>query len=367
MLHIKSKLNALWNKLLPLLKAGMATARKGAKQIKPLAKRIVRILLRHRVATTAIASCLTLTMLMSVMTVSIHKVNVLVDGEEILSYHTVFTDDESVLKKADLTLKEGDELARSEDGGVITLSIARSFPIYIEADNATVMVLLAKGTVADALQKAGLTCGGEDQMNYAPADALVSGMKIKLDRVTTEQVVVTKSIDYDTKEVYTDSLYVGNREVAQKGKDGEKECTYSVTYINGKETERKLLGEKVTKEPVEKIVRVGTKTKDNFKPSSSAPASYKKVMTMNCTAYSAGGSTATGRPAQWGVIAVDPKVIPLGTRVYVESVDGKFIYGNAIAADTGGAIKGNIIDICVNTRKEAYAFGRRPVRVYILG
>ena len=87
---------------------------------------------------------------------------------------------------------------------------------------------------------------------------------------------------------------------------------------------------------------------------------------MECTAYAAGGSTATGRPAQWGVIAVDPRVIPLGTRVYVESAEGKYIYGEAIAADTGGAIKGNIIDICVNSNAEAYRFGRRTVNVYIL-
>ncbi|MBQ7936067.1 MAG: 3D domain-containing protein, partial [Clostridia bacterium] len=108
-----------------------------------------------------------------------------------------------------------------------------------------------------------------------------------------------------------------------------------------------------------------TKVKKAFLTNSSAPAGYKKVVSMTATAYSAGGTTATGRPAQWGVVAVDPKVIPLGTTVYVETSDGKYIYGTAVAADTGGAIKGNKIDICVNTRSEAYSFGRRTVNVYI--
>ena len=72
--------------------------------------------------------------------------------------------------------------------------------------------------------------------------------------------------------------------------------------------------------------------------------------------------------AQYGVIAVDPKVIPLGSRVYIESSDGgkSWVYGFAVAADTGGAIKGNKIDLCYNTRAECLQFGRRSATVYIL-
>lgn len=88
-------------------------------------------------------------------------------------------------------------------------------------------------------------------------------------------------------------------------------------------------------------------------------------MTVEATAYipsDGGGSgiTATGMVAQHGVIAVDPRVIPLGTRVYIPG------YGEAIAADTGGAIRGNRIDLCMNTYREAINFGRRNVEVYIL-
>lgn len=90
-----------------------------------------------------------------------------------------------------------------------------------------------------------------------------------------------------------------------------------------------------------------------------------KVFTMVATAYSPeepglSDSTATGLKAQRGVVAVDPRVIPLGTRVHVEG------YGNAIAADTGGAIKGMRIDLCFDTLAECNAYGRRTVRVEIL-
>jgi 3D (Asp-Asp-Asp) domain-containing protein len=106
-------------------------------------------------------------------------------------------------------------------------------------------------------------------------------------------------------------------------------------------------------------------------PSRSENLRYKKVLKMRATAYSAkepglNSTTASGMKAVKGVVAVDPKVIPLGTKVYVETSDGRFIYGNAVAADTGGAIKGSKIDLCMNTVAECNRFGVRDVNVYIL-
>ena len=352
MLQIKAYLIALWQ-----------TA---VKISTPHIQKAVGLMKRHRIASTVICGLVTLSMLMSVITVSIHKVTVLDNGEQIANYYSIFTDEESILERNDLLLGEGDEVALTEEGGEVTLSIARAFPIYVYADGKKEVVLLAKGTVADALAKAGITCGAEDLVDQPLDQALESGMEIRVDRVRTETVEVTEEIEYDTKNIRTDELYVGNSREIQKGKNGEKKMTYEVTYVNGEEAERKLISEEVIEEPVERIVEIGSKIKSSFKTTSSTPKNYVKRMAMECTAYSAGGSTATGIPAQWGVIAVDPRVIPLGTRVYVESADGKYIYGEAIAADTGGAIKGNIIDICVNSRAEAYRFGRRTVNVYIL-
>ena len=353
MLHIKNKLTALWQKAVE----GCA----------PQLKNAARLMMRHRIATTVVCSLLILSMLMSVVTVSIHKVTVLDNGEQVAKYYSVFTDEESILERNDLLLGEGDETALTEDGGEVTLSIARAFPTYVYADGEKEVVLLAKGTVADALKKAGITCGAEDLVDQPLDQKLESGMEINVDRVRTETVEETEEIEYDTKKIRTNDLYVGNSREIQKGKNGEKKLTYAVTYVNGKETERKLISEEVLEEPVERIVEIGSKIKSSFKTTASTPKNYVKRMAMECTAYAAGGSTATGRPAQWGVIAVDPRVIPLGTRVYVESADGKYIYGEAIAADVGSAIKGNIIDICVNSTAEAYRFGRRTVNVYILG
>ena len=92
---------------------------------------------------------------------------------------------------------------------------------------------------------------------------------------------------------------------------------------------------------------------------------YTAIMSMEATAYlpsDGGGSgiTAIGIPATYGVVAVDPSIIPLGSRLYIPG------YGTAIAADTGGAIYGYRIDLCMESYAEAMDFGRRVVTVYIL-
>lgn len=101
---------------------------------------------------------------------------------------------------------------------------------------------------------------------------------------------------------------------------------------------------------------------------------YSRVIECLATAYDTspeenggwGGQSATGVPLQPGVIAVDPRVIPLGSTVYVEALDGSWSYGYAVAADTGGAIKGKRVDLLFLTKGECYQFGRRSCRVYVL-
>ncbi len=369
MLKLKERLFGLWKQGCALAgRAKKVALEKGGAFLKSIlrgANKGIRFLVVHKVPTAVICCVLVMTMLMSVITVTVRKVEVY-DGDQLVySYHTADTSAESILEKSGLTLMQGDEYALQEQRGVVTATVTRAFPVSVRADGQTVMVMMTEGTVAKALTLAQLKCGQQDRLNYETTQPVFDGMLIQLDRVTGDAVVETVAIDYKTKKVETDQLYAGETKVQQKGEKGEKKLTYQVTYVNGVETDRELTSTEITKEPVDKIVLVGTKAKQSFLTNSTAPAGYKKVLYMQCTAYSAGGTTATGRPAQWGVIAVDPKVIPLGTKVYVETPDGKYIYGTAVAADTGGAIKGNIIDICVNTRKQAYAFGRRMVNVYI--
>ncbi len=181
---------------------------------------------------------------------------------------------------------------------------------------------------------------------------------------TIEKRTSKKAIPFSVS--YEFSRTVGPRRMVtkQKGTDGALITSYQVTLINGKPVEKKAIRtERV--EPKSEIILIG-------KPASvTSRGGYvrKKVMQMSATGYDispqtlpgSSGRTCTGIPARFGVIAVDPRVIPLGTKLYIEG------YGFGIAADTGGAIKGSRIDLCFNSRSESLAWGRRTVKVHVLG
>lgn len=174
-----------------------------------------------------------------------------------------------------------------------------------------------------------------------------------------EVKVTKKVIPYSVKYVFSRDLSAGRTKKVQDGKNGEIVWRVIDTVIDGVAVKTERTEERT--EPVEAIIQMGT---SGFKQGSRSSFTRDKVITMESTAYlpsdgNGDGRTASGRKAAYGVVAVDPKVIPLGTLLFVEG------YGFAIAADTGGAIKGNKIDVCLTDRKAAMNWGRRKVKVHV--
>ena len=194
---------------------------------------------------------------------------------------------------------------------------------------------------------------------------------LRVVRVTRQNWTETAEKAFEEVVINDDQMFEDEKEIRQEGVNGLAEFTYSGIYEDGVLTGCEVLLENVLVAPVEQIVAVGTKKRVNMHPDG---FTYKKMITVSATAYDpypAGGSgtgrTANGMKAQKGVVAVDPRVIPLGTKLYIESTDGtSWSYGYCIAADTGGAIKGNKVDLCYNTVGECIQFGRRKANVYIL-
>lgn len=201
--------------------------------------------------------------------------------------------------------------------------------------------------------------------------------------VRTEMVTVENVIENSTIEIPADDLYEGETIVSVKGNEGLTKELYNVRFENDVEVSRVLVHTEVVTKPVDSIVYVGTKKKqsviNNIQIDTTKPEGNLRYIDVVASAYdlsyaSCGkrpgdrgyGITASGMRAQVGVVAVDPRVIPLGTRLYIEAVDGSWVYGNAIAGDTGGAIKGNRVDLFFDTYDECIRFGRRKARVYIL-
>ena len=181
-------------------------------------------------------------------------------------------------------------------------------------------------------------------------------------------------IPFETLEIETTALMLTKSNVRQQGVCGEKKQTIAVILIGGVEQNSEIIEDAVMLEPIPQITDIGIggtlgTTIDTRSPS----FAYRQKLTMNATAYTAGfestgkkpgdrdyGITKSGHMVERGVVAVDPKIIPLGTMLYVEG------YGYSLAADTGKAIIGNKIDLYVETEAEARQFGRRNLTVYIL-
>ena len=202
------------------------------------------------------------------------------------------------------------------------------------------------------------------------ADGTVSdGDKITVVIVSTKEVEEKENIPYQTVYVEDASLYKGESEVAVEGQNGFVTRKYSVTYQDGVEVKRTLISE-VKTEPVNKVVSVGTKV--YFTNNRGFNDSFSIEYDMVATAYSPtpenwGYATASGNRAREGVVAVDRKVIPLGTKLYVKSnVPGIPDYGYCIAWDVGGAIKNMRIDLFMESEDDCNRFGKRDVTVYVL-
>lgn len=207
-----------------------------------------------------------------------------------------------------------------------------------------------------------------------------------------EQVVESKekTLEFKTVETEDPTLPVGERVVNREGSAGIAKETVLKVYRNEKLTLEKVISEQVVTPAVDGEILVGTmevqedtieehasehvedySANESHSNSSDMGFSYSYYIDVQATAYDASVAdgipyTALGTIARPGVIAVDPSVIPLGTHVYIESLDGWPSYGYAVAEDTGSAIVGNIIDLFYDSHQTAIEFGRRSVRVYIL-
>jgi len=247
-----------------------------------------------------------------------------------------------------------------------TISVKRAFAVQILADGAMCNSMTAQATIREAVVEAGILLD-EDDRTEPPAEAAPSpGITIEVVRVVKEYETALWRIPRKVVRREDESLLLGVTRLVTAGKDGAEEVTFCTTYENGVKVARKITERVVTEEPVTETVVIGTSgtiVRDGV------TIQFRKAMNMTATAYYWGpescgkyadGFTYLGLEAKKGVIAVDPRVIPLWTRVYVDG------YGFAVAGDIGSAIKGSIIDLCYDTYPEALAWGRRKVVLYIL-
>ncbi|WP_455259468.1 G5 domain-containing protein [Ruminococcus sp.] len=241
--------------------------------------------------------------------------------------------------------------------------------IKLTTNGTEMSVKAPEGTVENALNILGYTVTDNDILSVDKNAQVEDDMEIILKKVTYVDEVSTEKISYDTIEKDSDDILTGESQVSQNGADGEKEVTKRCKYIDGKYASTKVIGEKVTKKPVDKVVLNGTK-RGTTTDTSGAPVSYSYMVSGSGTAYTAapGALTATGVPVYEGGVAVNPAIIPYGSKLYIEAADGSHVYGYATAVDTGGALMDGsaIVDLFYFSYDDCVNFGRRDVNVYVL-
>lgn len=182
---------------------------------------------------------------------------------------------------------------------------------------------------------------------------LEDGTNVDIKLYEVEEETVEEKTDFDKKTYYTSDLLDGEEKVTTKGVKGLDKVTYKVTYLGGEETGRTEIDRKTIKKPVTQETALGTAVSYNGEK-------YSRVITVVATGYThTGNRTATGTWPHRGTMAVDRGVVAMGSYGYVPG------YGAVHAEDTGGAIRGNRIDLFFETRGQAVSWGRRTVSLYI--
>lgn len=268
---------------------------------------------------------------------------------------------EEVLSEAGIQLGANDQVApklQNQLTDEMKIKIVRAFSVNVDADGKLLEVDLVGGTVQEVLTKAKVALNPMDKVSPALDEAVSKGVTIKVIRVTEKTEKVNYTIPFTTERRRDNNITRGITKVMHDGQAGMGQKVIKIIFENGKELKRELIQNVVLQKPVQKVVAVGTLS---VVSRGGSDIRYERSLIMNASGYThTGNRTATGIFPSRGIVAVDPSVIPFGTKLYIEG------YGYATAADRGSAIRGDKIDLFYETSKEAYRWGRRNVRVYIV-
>ncbi len=304
---------------------------------------------------------------------SAKPVTVTIDDQE-TQYYTTADTVKQFMDEKEINISERDQVSHKDQANIesgMNINVQKAFQVALNDGGEEKKVWTTAGTVGEFLNQQEISLNKHDELNRnKKAELSKQQASVTITRIEKVTDVVEEQVDYAVVTRKDNSMPKGNKKVVQNGEEGKVVKHYEVTMKNGEEVDRKLVKEETAKDSKKKIVAVGTKVIQQTASRSNSSDNVQKTLYMEATAYTAycdgcSGITNTGINLRANpnkkVIAVDPNVIPLGSRVWVEG------YGYAVAGDIGSAIKGNRIDVFVPSRSDALSFGRRKVQVKILG
>ena len=318
------------------------------------------------------------------------KTYVISDGELVFTYTTMASDPETILDLAGLELTEQDTYTTEAGENGTAITVRRAQTITVDCRGEITVVHTFGETVGSLLTTLNIIPEPEDTLSHELTEPTRDGMEITITRILTRLETYTTAIIHEISRCTTPSIPAGRESVLMEGRDGEMLCTAEVTYVNGREVSRQILDQTVLETAVEEVIAVGTGDAEVMEAASSNPnalpiigedyiilptgevLTYTGTAQVRATAYThtdAGCDliTATGSTVHIGTVAVDPRYIPYGTRMFIVANDGSYVYGISEAEDCGGAIKGDRVDLYFPTYEECMQFGWRKCTIYFLG
>lgn len=329
---------------------------------------------------------------------------VITDGDSVIVCMSNSSDPQDVIREAGLQLGESDTYTTYRGVGISEIHINRVQMVSVEEGGQVYVVGSYGGTVADVLASLDITLSDLDVLSCTLDTRTYDGMTVTVTRVERETLEYDEVVPFETRYYESSEVPVGEEVILKEGADGLNHYTAEIVYEDGQEVQRRILSQTMVTLPQDAVVLKGVdrsvmeQTFENvddyivpvgkytYTPPAATSAddseeklvpgtklSYHKAVRFEATAYTCNTwsylgerKTFTGTEARVGAIAVDPTVIPLGTRMYIASADGEYIYGYCVAEDTGALIKGNIVDLYYDTHEQCMDFGRRDVIIYFL-
>lgn len=325
---------------------------------------------------------------------SVHTVKIF-DGDHTYTVRSFSTDAITAMKSVQLASADYEITDIVRGARTTDVQISYRCPLTVTVGSDTTTYAVSSGRLGDLLNGLGIKIDEYDIVSRSLDEVITAATAIDIVDIEYVTESYSQDIPFSSNVVYSDEYDSSTKKVITEGKPGTKVVTCSVKYVNGVATETTVVEEQVVEPAVDQTTVVGTSIakmaaapaagqqyvaassvnsistltpSDLMLDENGIPVNYSSKATLTATAYThTGHKCATGVAPQPGYIAVDPKKIPYGTKMYIVSADGRYVYGYAIAADTGGFIHMNRdLDLFFDTEGECVRFGVRSVNVYFL-